>query len=502
MIEMFQKLKLSARRIKSDIRLNYLSFSLTGIFILTSIQRFWVHPSGGHTHRQADTIGLSIAFAEQFRDRGFAALDFLLYPRVLQRGLLDGINASEFPLLNVVGGVGFLLSSNPWIGVFFTSLWILVLNLYTAYFCLPKLLKAWRVEVNPAFCLLFWLTGGTLASQTHAIMPEGIAFPLVIMGIVQFLETKKKFLKFTLGVVLCSLGIAAKPTVVIALGAVAVLPFLLNEYKTQWKTLLLGCLLSVFFPAWWYTVHARHILSIAQGPQIFALADFNPLAKLHDVGWSGLFSLLRREPYQGQLPIFVGWFFVGAGLLLGEWIPVTLYLLSLVAATSLDGVHIYVHSYYFIGTCVFAMILMARVLGAVQSRRHLKTLTLIFIAWGVLYSIRGNVWIWGRDSKYWRVSLWDMGAEVRKVIASHSDSHYHLITDDGYYPKKLIYVGRSGTSANSRVYETCNQPQYSGRQLVIVSDRPPPSTPLCGGRPFDTHVAETSFAKWYITLVR
>ena len=441
---------------------------------------------------------MSIEFAEQIRERGLAALDFLIYPRVLQRGLLDGINASEFPLLNVVGGGGFLISSNPWIGVFFTSLLVLLLNLYAAYFCLPKLLKAWKVEVNAVFCLLFWLAGGTLASQVSTIMPEGIAFPLVIVGIVQFLEFKRKFRRFALGVVLCSLGIAAKPTVVIALGAVAVLPLLLNEYRAQWKKILLGCVLSVLFPAWWYTVHARHILSFAQGPQIFALAGFNPFTKLNEVGWNGLFSLLRREPYQGQLPMFVGWFFIIAGLLLGEWIPVTLYLLSLVAATSLDGAHIYVHGYYFIGTCVFAMILMARVLGAVQNRRHLTALTIVFLAWGVLFNIRGNVWVWARDSQYWRVNLWNMGVEARKVI----DSNHHLITDDGPYPQKLLFIGRSGTAAGSGVYEACNQPQYAGRHLAIVSDSPPPSTALCGGRPLDTKTAETSFAKWYVTLVR
>jgi hypothetical protein len=439
---------------------------------------------------------MSIEFAEQIRERGLAALDFLVYPRVLQRGLLDGINASEFPLLNVVGGVGFLISSNPWVGVFFTSLLILLFNLYAAYLCLPKLLKAWKVEVSAMLCLLFWLAGGTLASQANTVMPEGIAFPLVVAGIIQFLESKNKLFRFALGVVLCSLGIAAKPTVVIVLGAVAVLPLLLNEYKAQWKTIFLGCALSVLFPAWWYTVHAKHILSIAQGPQIFALAGFNPLAKLSEVGWSGLFWLLWREPYQGQLPMFVGWFFIVAGLLLGEWIPVTLYLLSLVAATSLDGAHIYVHGYYFIGTCIFAMILMARVLGAVQSRRHLTTLTIAFLTWGVLFNIRGNVWIWARDSQYWRLNRWSMGVEVRNFI----DSNHHLITDDGPYPQKLLFIGRSGTAAGSGVYEVCNQPQYAGVQLAIVSDSPP-SIALCGGRQLDTKIAETSFAKWYVTLV-
>src|SRR4051794_37619729 len=93
---MFQKLALVNRRITTTPWLERLAFLLTGAFVVSSIQRFWVHPSGGHTHRQSVTIEMSMAFAEEVRTRGFAALDFLLYPKVLEHGFLDGINASEF----------------------------------------------------------------------------------------------------------------------------------------------------------------------------------------------------------------------------------------------------------------------------------------------------------------------------------------------------------------------------------------------------------------------
>ncbi len=470
---------------------------LTGVFAVTSVQRFWVHPSGGHTHRQSDTIGMSVAFAEQVRERGLKAIDFLIYPRILQHGFRDGINASEFPLLNVIGGIGFLIGSNPWVGVFLSSLLILLINIYVAYTHLPKLLRAWNIEVSGAACLLLWFAGGTLASQANIVMPEGIAFPLVIAGVVHFLQARNR-LPLAWGVLLCSLGIAAKPTVVIVLGAVLVLPKLTRKYRTQWKTLLLGCVLSIIFPTWWYTSHTKHILSFAEGPQIFALASFNPIGNLNEVGMNGLISLLRREPHQGQLPMFVGWFFMITALALGEWIPVVLYLLSLVFAVSLDGTHIYVHDYYFIGTCVFAMILMARVLGAVQKHHYLKILTVIFLTWGVLFNIRSNVWIWARDSQYWKVNFWDMGAESRKVI----NKNYHIITDDTAYPQKLLFIGRSGTAASGSVYQVCNQSPYSKYSLAIVSDSSPPQNiNLCGGRPLEFKTVETSFAKWYITLI-
>ena len=160
---MFQKFRLSVYGITTNKWIERLAVGLAGVFAVSSIQRFWVHPSGGHTHRQSDTIGMSIAFAEQVHERGLAALDFLFYPRVLQSGLLDGINASEFPLLNVAGGVSFLFSSNPWVGVFLTSLMVLILNLYTAYIYLPKFLRAWNVELNGTIGLLLWFAGGYIS---------------------------------------------------------------------------------------------------------------------------------------------------------------------------------------------------------------------------------------------------------------------------------------------------------------------------------------------------
>jgi hypothetical protein len=195
--------------------------------------------------------------------------------------------------------------------------------------------------------------------------------------------------------------------------------------------------------------------------------------------------------------MFVGWYFVVAGLFVGEWVLVAAYLLSIIAATSLDGSHIFVHGYYFIGTCAFSLVLMARVMGGVTDRFHLKTLTFVLIAWGVLFNIRGNVWIWARDSEYWKVDYWRMGAEARKTIGDG----FHLVTDDGANPLKLIYMGRSGTNSAAGVYQTCEKPQYQAIPLALISDLPPPPA-LCGGRKIDRRQLETPFAKWYITIVQ
>ncbi len=496
---MSKKRIIKASKILSSKELERICFVLIAIFFVFAVLRIWVHPSGGHTHRQSDTIGMSISFAEQVRERGWDALDFLIYPRVLQRGLLDGINASEFPLLNVVCGFGFLLSSNPWVGVFLSSLMILALNLYVAFVYLPKLLRAWNVEVSSSVCLLIWFAGGTLAGQSNVVMPEGIAFPMMILGAVQLLEVNQRLSRFALGILLCSLGIATKPTVILVLGAVVALPLLVHERRTQWKSLLTGCTLSLLFPSWWYVIHAKKILNIAQGPQIFALAGFHPLEKLQEVGFKNILWLMWREPQQGQFPMFFGWFFIAAAIALGEWVPVVLYLLSLIVAVSLDGAHIYAHYYYFIGTSIFSILLMARILGAAQDRGgYLKTLIVILLGWGVVYNVRSNIWVWGVDYRHGQ-AMWNLGAQARKII-NPSD---HLITDDDMYPYKMLLMGRSGTAANSHVYQICNRPQFAERPLAIVSETPPPEVPpLCSGRPHEFKSIEINSSKWYVTLIR
>jgi hypothetical protein len=467
---------------------------LVAAFSLTAIQRFWVNPSGGHTYRQAVTIGMSISFAEEVHKRGAAALDFIFYPRVLERGLLDGINASEFPLLNALS-LPFFLAGNPFVGVFLTSLLLLAFNLLTAYFFLPRFLKAWRVEVPGILGLLFWLAGGTVATQTSILMPEGLAFPLTLIGLVQILEAQKPG-KLVWGALLCSAGIAAKPTVVLMLGPLLLVPLLLPEYRTRLWTILAAAAGSLAFPAWWYAIHSKQILATAQGPQVFALAKFEPFAKLAELGPSGILTVLLREPHMAQFPLYLGWPLIVAALWMGEWLLVATYLVSLIVAAALDGMHILIHEYYFIGCGIFSILLMARTLGALKHRRPAVAAALVVVlCWGVVFNIRENVWIWARDSKLWAASPWSAGTQARNLIPAD----YHLVTDDGRYPQKLLFVGRSGTAARSAVDEACTGLLAHGVRLAVLTDTPPGAA--CLANASEKRVIETPYATWHLALI-
>jgi hypothetical protein len=529
------------------------SIVLMGAFIISSIQRFWVHPSGGHTFRQADTIGMCIAFAEDLKTRGLAGLDFILYPRLLEKGLRDGINATEFPLLDVLGGF-FFLGGNPWVGVFFTSLFVLLLNIWVAYTYLPRfLLAAWQVRISGLLGLVFWFCNASIAQQSNIIMPEGIAFPLMIMGMAYLAEcandekalsirTKKSpgvsfapfsdltipYAQLTFGVILCSLGIAVKPTMAIALGSILVsLLFFQRRTPTSMAVFFIA-LLSLVFPGWWFTTHARYILSVAQGPQIVPLAQLDALGKLRETGWANGFHLLTREMTEDQFPMYLGWIFILLGIKFREWLLTLFYFVALVGVICLDGPHTGPHGYYYMGAAAFALPLMARVLSRslpspknaqerpsssekshpsktsqTQPKKKLAWqeptpfILILVLFWGLLYTTRTNIWTWARDSHLWQLDFWAMGTEARKIIPPTD----HLITDDGGYPQKLLFVGRSGTKMNTYPYEICNRDEFRHLSLSFVVDTAPPplNDRICRGRRRQTSVIQNSYARWYVT---
>jgi hypothetical protein len=187
-----------------------------------------------------------------------------------------------------------------------------------------------------------------------------------------------------------------------------------------------------------------------------------------------------------------------AAWLLKEYQLVGLYLLALIGTISLDGLHLYQHAYYFIGTAAFSMPLVARILGALQRRTLLKNLALALIFWGLIYETRTNIWIWARDSQMGNQDLWALGTQARKLIPPTD----HLVTEDGNYPQKMLYIGRSGTKMANQPFEICNDPQYQKMSLTLVTDTVPPiSVNQCGTRKMSTVTVEGPVSKWYLTHV-
>lgn len=464
------------------------------LFIISALLRFTINPSGGHAHRQSDTIGMAISFADEVRQSGLSAMKFLLYPKILQRGLMDGINASEFPIFNVLLGFFFLVSANPAIGLYVASLALLIINLLVAWYYLPRLLRFFSVEVSPSIALIVYFTGLTLAVQTVTFMPEGLGFPLIIVGLVEILEAKSFSWRLALGILLCNVAIAAKPTLVVAL-SVMIIP-VLSARSLRAKIQLVAVTGScVLLGGWWYLFHCKYLFAF-EGPQIFAQAAFKPIDRLKEVKVAGLISLLLRETAKGELPMFLGWaFIIGAGLT-GEWIVLCIYVTSLIAAVSLDGVHIFIHSYYFIGACLPAIILMARTTAKLSSRVHLQNVAVLIMVWGVLFNVRINFWNWGRDSHRGTFSPWMLGEKARALIGSD----YEIVTDDGAYPKKLLLIGRAGAAAGSMARSVCNDERYLSKKIAVVTNDPQDLS-ICIGRTQEKRVIQDADRTWHISLL-
>ncbi len=368
------------------------------LFFFSCLLRMTASPTGGHVHRQSDTIGMSVAFANEIKSRGVAALEFLAYPKILQSGLSKGPVASEFPLTNLLTGPFFLLR-NPQMGIILGSFLILVLNLGVAGLVFPEFLSYFGLTIRPTLSMLLWFTGSTLSIQTYEIMPEGVGFPLSILGLTLVLSNRAKIL----GIFLLNIAIASKPTLVVVLPVVFLLPNFFHELRNNPKenTKRLATLaISLIFPIYWYVFHNPYIFNHSDAPQIFKQAALNPIKNLKELGWEGLFALIVREPNEGQFPNFLGLIILGLGLYMRQWLTIIVYLVMIVFVGALDGRHGLIHSYYFIGLAIYAMLLMAKLSENFETikQRWIPRVWVGFLMWGLLFNIRTNIWFWARTT--------------------------------------------------------------------------------------------------------
>jgi hypothetical protein len=451
-------------------RTRWLTWTVLGLLLAVGVAtliRGLTVPSGDEMvrMRQSDTLGMSLSLSLELRAHGLSALwQYLRYPTILQRGLLDGINGCEFPLLNVIIAPAFFLSSAfaAWFGVLF----IFTLNLIAGWVFLPRLLRLWGVSIPPYLAVLLWLGTTTAAHQIGVVMPEGLAFPLVVIGATILMEQPRFTLMSGVGILLCNLGLAAKAPSVIALGTVGFWALFTENGRPARGTLLACIAASLLFPGWWYGLHLKHILEVAQGPQLMApkyilTQGFNPLARFQEIGISGTGFLLARETALGQFPLGTGWIWLVMALMSGEGFVVALYGIALLGAMSLGGSYMLQHQHHFIGTSLFAMILMARTLARVKDnpwRRGILSATLVF---GVGLLLVGDL-----QTSVSTPRRWALGKQAAALIPQD----HALITDDSAYPQKMLFIGRPGLGAGPGAVVACAGAEYAGHKIALVLD--------------------------------
>ena len=471
-------------------------------FLLSSLLRFYVHPSGGHTHRQSDTIGLSMRFAHELESRGVRAFDFLWVPRILQGGLSNGINACEFPLLNVLTGPFFIFFTPQW-AVFFASCFVLGIQIATAHWIVPKLLRIFKINLTRKVdAYLLWFSPLVLGWQSNLLMPEGLALPLVLWGIVLLIEAPLFSAAFLGGWFLTTLGVAVKPTVAVCLALM--LPKVLEEVVENkprgkntffWKTVL--SLTTLGFPFYWYVVHLPELLKMANGPQVFMRAEFHPIQNWLALGLSGSMDLLFKQIHMGGFPIFFGWIWIGVAFAMKQWLFLLLYLVTIFVIIGLDGTHLFQHSYYFVGTGIFSLLLMGKCLAQIQPSK--KGLAPLFVLiWGVIYHTRTNIWSWARDSDYFRKNPYRLAEKVNSLIPKT----YAVVTDDTTYPTKLLYLNRIGKAGGDHPEVVCESDSYKNLNIAFLIDESRPfSSEFCLDRKISEWHMGDDQEKWKIILV-
>ncbi|RZA01177.1 MAG: hypothetical protein EOP11_17605 [Proteobacteria bacterium] len=460
-------------------RWEQICFFLTGLFVISAYLRISVSPSGAQVARQTETIGAGLRFAEEFRARGYPALDYFLHPVALGGGASAASIHDGLPLLGVIGGFFQAGSPDPWIGVFLTSAFLLAFHLYVAYAELPKLLAAWGAQISRPLCLPLWLSSAAIANLTTVITPESLALPLLVLGAARIL-TGSKFRDTALGIIWLSLSIASCPALAPGIALVALAPALRESYTKRAPSLLAACALSFVLPIWWHFINASGSL---YPPAI------NPAA---------LAKLLTREVQFTQLPYFLGILTLLIGFYLREWCAIFLFLAALLFSAIAAGPMAALQGAPLAGASLLAVITLARILGATSGHRFLRPILLAAIVWGALFSVRTNIWISGRASQHGKLEPWAFARAARPDIPPG----FHVITDDAFPTTKLMLLGRSGKAAGADVYTTCSEASYAALPLALISDRPPPlGQVLCGGRPREIRHVIASGMKWYITLL-
>ncbi len=398
------------------------------VMVASLYRAYSVGPSGAHMHRQTDTLGMTMALADRVRDHGVGEwLSVFAYPRVLQNGPYDGVVASEFQFLSFLTSPFFLVDT-PRVGFTLSILLLLGIQL----FAIRRFLRT--ASDTPAFRQLIYVYSSVgIGYYLFSFLPEALGFPLALLGIAFFRE--KNFLRSILAF---SLAVLVKPVFVVAFFAI-----LFERSESGWPRLTrrawayavsgLACVSGAI----WYGYYTGYILEHFTGPHVFNQAHLDPIANLKSLG----FSLSARQFYE---EIFFGAFPYGIGLLvLGFFVyarayrEVFLVLLSISALLVLDGIHITLHTYYYVPCGIFVLE------GAIQAEKRFRELAnpalmsgfaLLFI-WGALYLVRTEVWITHRAA-----GRYEIGEQVR--ASSQAGDLY--LTDDGFNPWKLTMIGSSG----------------------------------------------------------
>ncbi len=212
-----------------------------------------------HSWRQADGYAITRNFLEEDAN--------IFFPRIDHRGDLTGITGGEFPIMNYLTYLIYLLTGVQWFPGRLLNLIVSSAGIYAFY----KLIKEF-FNKDHAFSASLILLVSIWFSFSRKFMPDTFSASLVISGIyfgLKFGKTKKVW-QLSIGTVFLSIGLLSKISSFVIL-AFAV-PFILDQTisKPVRLKLILAFGFSLIPVIWWYFIWVPSI-NAEYGLQTFFL---------------------------------------------------------------------------------------------------------------------------------------------------------------------------------------------------------------------------------------
>lgn len=295
---------------------------------------YFTHP---HVIRQVDTMGISLRYAMKFQD-GFELRD-LLPTTLASEDLKYEVTPMEFPLLNLITSLPFLINSNY--SYAFAHLFLLLLNALLFIFTYKK----WRtIDTKLADAWLLIPLFGITYVYFIRFMPDAFAFLLISYALPDLWNDQKKLRASGWA----ALALLIKPPVFIVYALLLLKPF------RYWFKVLPFLILSLVPAVLYYTVAMDELRSISDLPPYFAVEIRSPIisiieffAKPKEIWVLFTKELMSRYSLGIVIASIVLNYkeFKASDLTI---FAVLLFQVLIIAA--LGSTHIFVHSYYCIGT--------------------------------------------------------------------------------------------------------------------------------------------------------
>ncbi|MGB0452652.1 MAG: hypothetical protein ACPGJV_02985 [Bacteriovoracaceae bacterium] len=345
-------------------------FWLTGAFVALT---------GPHVWRQYDTLGVTLRYFNRWSNEGFQGFKSLL-PAILQSGNAYGINAMEFPILNLVLAPVFFLG--PIWGKSLASLILITLNLSLTWWAyqIYKKQKFFGFEFGVSPLLLI------LLSFSHPyfgkFMPDYFSMISIFVG-VGLIRAQRKLI---VAIALIAIGGMLKPTNLNLF--ILFLPMLSLKYK---KELFLGAvsvaLAGVYF-IWgvdFINSHSDISSMFSTKPKSLTLAIsqiFSDFIQFFHIFHKRLFL-----PFLWIIPLL--YFFTIGRSRFKNYIPLILCLLiQIIFVNLVTGNHAFWHTYYYLGVAPLACLLFGQVLNSLPDK-FLKVSLAALLVFNLIESFYG-----------------------------------------------------------------------------------------------------------------